>query len=225
MKTSNFILLLFVFNILISCSEDKNDLEYNLPYFQFKNEDKPNLLNLPELNARLTFVNQNNEELYFDVVKSESGIQLHSTGSWVSNHSTKYFYFDEQRIHLRTTLFDVKNFERDIEITASRRPKEFNDGRNGKPKIISDESNLITFVGYYGPFNNKDQGALIEYENLINISSNNSIFTRVFKIDLTKTEIRDLDWPLPSLDYMFFDINEGIIGFDDRNGNEWRLKS
>jgi intein-encoded DNA endonuclease-like protein len=133
MKTLNFILLLFVFSILISCSEDKNDLEYNLPYFQFKNEDTPNLLNLPELNARLTFVNQKNEELYFDAVKSESGRQLHSTGSWASSYSIKYFYFNEQRIHLRTTLFDVKEFERDIEITTSRRPKEFNDGRNGKP--------------------------------------------------------------------------------------------
>ncbi|TXD53303.1 MULTISPECIES: hypothetical protein [unclassified Polaribacter] len=71
MITLNLSLVLFVCSLFISCSAIENDLEYNLPYFQFKNEDTPNLLNLPELNARLTFVNQNNDELYFDVVKSE----------------------------------------------------------------------------------------------------------------------------------------------------------
>ncbi|TXD53302.1 MULTISPECIES: hypothetical protein [unclassified Polaribacter] len=54
---------------------------------------------------------------------------------------------------------------------------------------------------------------------------NAKIFTRVFKINLTKTAIIDLDWKLPTLNFMYFDINEGIIGFDDREGNEWRLKA
>lgn len=225
MKTSKLILVFFVCTLFIGCSDNENDLEYNLPYFQFKNEDKPNLLNLPELDSRLTFANQNNEELYFDVVKSKSERILYDIGNWVTSHTKKYFYFDEQRVHLRTTLFNADNFERDIEITVRRSPIEFNDGRNGYPIVLSSESKLITFVGYYGPFNNRDQGALIKYENLINVSFNNKIFTRVFKIDLTNSEILNEDWELPSLNYMFFDINEGIIGFDDRNGNEWRLKS
>jgi hypothetical protein len=84
MKTSNLILLLFVSSMLISCSEDNNYLEYNIPYFQFKDED----------------------------------------------------------------CFD--------------------------------------------PY---------------------------------KTEIIDVNWQLPTLEYMYFHINEGIIGFDTREGNEWRLKS
>ena len=54
---------------------------------------------------------------------------------------------------------------------------------------------------------------------------NNKNYKRVIKIDLTKTAIRQDDQPLPTLDYMYFDIHEGFIGFDDREGNEWRLKS
>jgi hypothetical protein len=69
-KISNLILLAFVCSACINCSD--SHLEYDVPYFQFKNQDTPNLLKLPELNARFTFVNQKNEKLYFDVVKSAS---------------------------------------------------------------------------------------------------------------------------------------------------------
>ncbi|MFK8058863.1 MAG: hypothetical protein AB8B78_02125 [Polaribacter sp.] len=217
------VLVLFVCSLFIGCSDNENDLEYNLPYFQFINEDTPNLLNLPELDSRLTFANQNNEELYFDVVKSESGRQLHSTGSFVVG-STKHFYFDGQQINLRSTLLDADYSFRFLQISVKRWPKEFNDGRAGiKFKKLSKESHLITNIGRYGPFNNGNQHAFIRYENSIKMDFNNKNYIRVIKIDLTDTEIRYDDWPLPTLDYMYFDINEGIIGFDDRNGNEWRL--
>lgn len=224
MKTIHSVSLIFICSILISCSENDGDYYPNLPYFQFKNQDAPNLLNLPELNSILTFVNQNNEELYFDVVKSESGRQLHSTGNWVYG-STKYFYFDEQQVHLRSTLLDLNYSFRFLKISTNRGPKKFNDGRNGKPRIISKESRLITNIGRYGPFNNGNQHALIDYKNSIKMSFNNKQYNRVNKIDLTKTESRYNDWPLPTLNYIYFDVNEGFIGFDDRNGNEWRLKS
>jgi hypothetical protein len=222
-KTSNLILLALVCSTFINCSD--SDLEYDLPYFQFKNEDTPNLLKLPELNARLTFVNQKNEELYFDVVKSESGSQLHSRGTFVVG-SNKYFYFDGQQLNLRSTLLDRDYSFRFLQISVKRWPKEFNDGSAGiKLKKLSKESHLITNIGRYEPFNNKDQHAFIEYENSVVMNFNNKNYKRVIKIDLTKTAIRYDDWPLPTLDYMYFDINEGFIGFDDREGNEWRLKS
>jgi hypothetical protein len=151
-KTSNLILLALVCSTFINCSD--SDLEYDLPYFQFKNEDTPNLLKLPELNARLTFVNQKNEELYFDVVKSESGSQLHSRGTFVVG-SNKYFYFDGQQLNLRSTLLDRDYSFRFLQISVKRWPKEFNDGRAGiKLKKLSKESHLITNIGRYGPFNN-----------------------------------------------------------------------
>ncbi|ARV16473.1 hypothetical protein [Polaribacter sp. SA4-12] len=224
MKTINSILVIFTGLLLINCSEV--ELYPHLPYFQFQNEDTPNLLNLPELNSRLTFVNQDNEELYFDAVKSESEKQLHTTGSWVGGYSTKYFYFDEQTVHLKSTFFDIDeiNIRKSIQISTNRGPKEFNDGRNGKPRVISEESRLITNIGRYGPFNNRNQWALIDYKNTFQMSFNNKKYYKANKIDLTKTEAISDNWPLPTLNYIYFDVNEGIIGFDDRNGKEWRLK-
>jgi hypothetical protein len=224
MKTINSILVILIFSIFISCSENDNEFNLSLPYFQFQNEDTPNLLNLPELNSRLTFVNHDNEELYFDVLKSESGRQLHSRGTFVVG-SNKYFYFDGQQLNLRSTLLDGDYSFRFLQISVKRWPKEFNDGRAGiKLKKLSKESHLITNIGRYGPFNNGDQHAFIEYENSVIMNFNNKNYKRVIKIDLTKTAIRYDDWPLPTLDYMYFDINEGFIGFDDRNGKKWRLK-
>ena len=56
MKILNSISLILTFIILISCSENDNDFNPGLPYFEFQSEDTPNLLNLPELNSRLIFV-------------------------------------------------------------------------------------------------------------------------------------------------------------------------
>jgi hypothetical protein len=220
MKAINSILIILAFSILISCSENDNDFSSNLPYFEFKNEDTPNLLNLPKLNSRLTFINQNSEELYFDVMKSESGRQLYSRGNWVYG-STKYYYFDEQSLYLRSSLFDKDDTYSFFEISIRRVPVEF-DWRVF-PVILSKESRLITNIRYV-TFNNKGQGIGIEYRNLIEMNFLNKNYKKVIKVDLTKTEAFSNNWPLPSLNYIYFDINEGIIGFDDRNGNEWRLK-
>jgi len=129
--------------------------------------------------------------LYFDVVKSASWRQLHSTGSWVSNYSTKYFYFDGQQLNLRSTLLAVDYSFRILQISVKRWPKEFNDGRAGiKLKKLSKEPHLITNIGRYGPFNNEDQHAFIAYENSVIMNFNNKNYKRVIKINLTKTAIR-----------------------------------
>lgn len=221
MKTINFSLIILVFSIFTSCSENESEYSLNLPYFQFQNEDVPSLLNLPELNSRITFINQDNEEIHFDIIKSESKKQLHSTGSWVYG-SIKYFYYDEQTIHFKSPLF-LNDFHKYVGISVKRWPKEFNDGRNGKPRILSKSSNLITNFRYIS-FNNKNQNAFVEYKNLFSMNINNIEYKKVIKIDLTNTESITNNWSLPSLNYIYFDINEGFIGFDDRDGKEWRLK-
>ena len=221
MKIKLFIIILLI--TITSC--DNQSLDNLLPYFKFKTEDTQNLLILPELNSRITFINQNNEELHFDIVKSELGKQLYGRGNWVTSTIKKYFYYDEQEIHLRSTLLDINDIHRYIEIKVQRWPKEFNDGRNGQPEIISEESLLVLKIEH-SSFNNSGPNTYINnFNNYINLTIDNKVYQKVKKINLTTTtSFSTNNWPLPSLNYLYYEINEGIIGFDDRNGNEWRLK-
>lgn len=220
MKTIHSILVIFIFLTFASCIEDKS-LEDNLPYFKFQSEDTPNLLNLPELNSRLTFVNQDNEELYFDVVKSESNIKrTFSVGNWVTSSTIKYFYFDELDLFLKSTITHPNNDP--IKINIRRWPTELN--TNVFPHILSKTSTFQTYISIK-PFNNKNSTININYnEPKIELSTKQKSFYKVMKIDLTNNPTLSLISDLPGLDFLYFDINEGIIGFDDRNGKEWRLK-
>lgn len=217
------LILSILVSSIISCNENQDLDNLDLPYFQFKTEDESNFLVLPELNKKIIFENQNNEELVFEVVKSENNKELHLTGSFVYG-STKYFYYDEQKIYLRSTLFDLEDTRRYLEIKLYRWPIRFNDGRNGKQRVISNESQLITNINY-APFNNKGQHINVSYLNKMNLFINGVEYNKVIKVDLTNTEsISNNWWDIPSLDYIYFDINKGVLGFDDKQGNIWRIK-
>ena len=155
---------------LISCNDNQDLDNLDLPYFEFKEEDYTSFLELPELNKKITFENQNNEKLVFEVIKSENKKELHLTGSFVYG-STKYFYYDEQKIYLRSTLFDYDDTSRYVEISLKRWPIKFNDGRNGKPRVISNESQLITNINY-APFNNTGQHINVSYLNKMTLVIN-----------------------------------------------------
>lgn len=223
MKTKYLILIIFTYFIFISCSENEKNINSNyshLPYFQFQNEDIPNLLNLPVLNSKLTFINQDNDELYFDVVKSETEKQLHSRGNWVTSSSIKYFYYDEQELLLKSNITHPNNDP--VKINIRRWPTELD--TNIFPHILSKTSIFQTYISVK-PFNNKNGTINIKYNNtFVELYINNKLFHKVIKIDLTNKPTSNNFSELPSLDYIYFDVNEGIIGFDDRNGKEWRLK-
>ncbi|MFY7669879.1 hypothetical protein ACOSP6_02195 [Tenacibaculum sp. MEBiC06402] len=207
-------------NLLFSCS-DKINNNLDLPYFQFQNEDQEKLLQLPELNKQLTFVNQNNNELTFDVVKSENGRQLHQRFNMPFG-STKYFYYDKQQLSLQSTLFDENHTHCVLAIHIKKWPVEFYDPRNGNPITLSKESKLTATLDY-GAFNNIGRDIEVPYTNFGLLTINNKLYNKVLTIDLTNTGSYNIDWPLPSVNYIYFDINEGFLGFDDTEGNQWRL--
>lgn len=223
MKTSNFILLAIVCSMLFNCTY--NDLESGLPYFHFINEDRPNLLNLPELNSRLTFVNQNNEKLEFDVVKSETVTDFQGKGNWVTSSIKKFFYYDKQEIFLSSPLFENDNIYNYFRMRIKRWPKTFKDGSDGRDVIISQESQFISEI-YYSPFRNKGISVILDYNNPVEMTLGNKTYIKIIKIDLSETESSNCNNCLvPGLNYIYFDINKGFIGFEDRDGNEWTLKN
>src|SRR5690606_20500236 len=93
----------------LSCSRENAEVGDGLPYFKFLQADNDKFINSTEVGKILIYRNQNNAELKLKVLKNKTEKQLESRGDFV-NGSTKYFYYDEQRIEMQSTLFADGDF-------------------------------------------------------------------------------------------------------------------
>ncbi|WP_395045796.1 hypothetical protein [Flavobacterium sp.] len=216
------LILLFVLIVNLSCSSDKTEVGDGLPYFQFLQVDNDKFINSAEVGKILIFKNQNNGELKFKILKNKTEKQLESRIDFV-NGSYKYFYYDEQRIEMQSTLLADGDFccSSSFYLSLKRWPKTY----QTNPTVISQDSKFITNIGLI-PFSTGIQNTFLDYsESLINLSINGINFTKVRKIEITPNPFPNPNWQLPSLKNIYFEQNKGVIGFDDLQNNEWRLQN
>lgn len=217
------LILLFVVILNLSCSKDKVSSGDSLPYFQFLTQDADKIINSTEVGKILIYKNQNNDELKFEVVKNKTEKKLESKGNWVySSYSEKFFYYDEQKIEMQSTLFTT---DPPFYISLKRWPIKFNNGGNGYPIILSQDSHFIANIGL-NPFQNGTSSGFIDYtEPIQSLTINGITYNKVRKIEIAPITNLNPNWQLPSLHYIYFDQNRGVIGFDDIQNNEWRLQN
>jgi hypothetical protein len=216
------LILLFVLIVNLSCSDNKTEVGDGLPYFQFIQVDNDKFINSAEVGKILIFKNQNNGELKFKILKNKTEKQLESKTDFV-NGSYKYFYFDEQRIEMQSTLLADGDFccSSSFYLSLKRWPKTY----QTNPTVISQDSKFITNIGLI-PFSTGIQNTFLDYsESLINLSINGITYTKVRKIEITPNPFPNPNWQLPSLKNIYFEQNKGVIGFDDLQNNEWRLQN
>ena len=216
------ILSLFVIILNLSCSNDKSEVEDGLQYFQFQQTDNDKFISSTEVGKILIYKNQNNAELKFKVLKNKAEKQIESRGDFVYG-STTYFYYDEQRIEMQSTLLADRDFccDSSFYLSLKRWPKTY----QTNPTVISKDSKFITNIGLI-PFSTGVQSAILDYtESLINITINGITYNKVRKIEITPNPFPNPNWQLPSLKYIYFEQNKGVIGFDDMQNNEWRLQN
>ncbi|MFV8333770.1 hypothetical protein ACNQGB_17720 [Flavobacterium sp. XS1P32] len=216
------LILLFVLIVNLSCSSDKTGVGDGLPYFQFLQVDNDKFINSAEVGKILIFKNQNNGELKFKILKNNTEKQLESKTDFV-NGSYKYFYYDEQRIEMQSTLLADGDFccSSSFYLSLKRWPKTY----QTNPTVISQDSKFITNIGLI-PFSTGIQNTFLDYsESLINLSINGITYTKVRKIEITPNPFPNPNWQLPSLKNIYFEQNKGVIGFDDLQNNEWRLQN
>ncbi|PKB15359.1 hypothetical protein [Flavobacterium sp. 5] len=216
------LILIFVLILNLSCSSDTSEVGNELPYFSFLQIDNDKFVNSTEVGKILIYKNQNNAELKFKVLKNKTEKQLESRGDFV-NGFTKYFYYDEQRIEMQSTLFAEGDFccNSSFYLSLKRWPKTF----QTNPIVISKDSKFITNIGLV-PFVTGIQSAFLDYtEQLIDMTINGVIYNKVRKIDITPNPFPNANWQLPSLKNIYFEQNKGVIGFDDLQNNEWRLQN
>ena len=216
------IILLLVIILNISCSDDKTEIGDGLPYFSFLQVDNDKFINSTEVGKILIYKNQNNAELKFKVLKNKTEKQLESRGTFVVG-SYKYFYYDEQRIEMQSTLFADGDFccSSSFYLSLKRWPKTY----QTNPTAISQDSKFITNIGLI-PFSTGVQSTFLDYsEPLISVTINTITYNKVRKIEITPNPFPNPNWQLPSLKSIYFDQNKGVIGFDDIQNNEWRLQN
>jgi hypothetical protein len=203
-------------SFMMSCNKEKE-----IAYYRFTSVDTQRILPYTEGQV-LKFMNQSNDERNFTIHSISTSLKKRYTVGmgFFSSEAASYFYYDSKYI----ALVDSK-MEQPFNINFLRWPLET---ELAKENIYTEyPSNFFATIQYMRFWNGGD--AEIDYEQrkiemivagktyknvFVLISGNNSIIEYPWS-DGT-TQIRDVN-------VIYYDAMEGIIGFDDLNGNEWRL--
>jgi hypothetical protein len=202
--------------IITSCYKEKK-----IAYYRFTSVDNQRILSYTEGQV-LKFMNQSNDERDFTIRSiSVSLKQRYNVGmGFFSPEAASYFYYDSKHIG-----FIDSKMEQCFSINFVRWPL---DDELAKKDIYTEyPSRLSAAIQYMSFWNGGD--ANIDYEQrkiemivagktyknvFVLMSGNNSIIE--YLLPDGTTQIRDVN-------VIYYDEVEGIIGFDDLNGNEWRL--
>ena len=208
------ILVCTVFTLL-SCSEDTtyDDFDSSKPYYKFTDSDSPYLLkSVYKRNTIINFRNQNNEALSFKVISNEQERMAETMSTFWGTSSLVYFYFDCRTIWLKSITH----------------PEDY---RNLKLNIYKG-SNNNTFGGFsFYLWNEFGTGAYLNNNRSYNLSSFTTHMMQVNGVTYYKVIYIDSDSPYSyngenytqNVNKMYYDLEKGVIGFDDLAGNQWRL--
>lgn len=225
-NTLNYLLLVL---ILQSCVLEDETNKNNLPYYEFTKEELNKLILEPKIGDERIYKNQDNEVIKFTIYKSQIEKSLFSTGNFSSSKSSNHYYYDSQEILMWYSLGNVYS-------TCQIKLIKYPEGSNYQtyPQIVGTPK----FYGYiqFPLWNGFNENNLYDNDNRIEI--NFEIPTLTMKInEKTYLKVRVFESGkstvlLPSIptllqnnvNRIYYDDNQGIIGFDDINGKLWRLQ-
>jgi hypothetical protein len=196
--------------ILVACTKDDKPQGLNKPYYQFTQDDKEKLLTNFELNKEFTYKNQKDERIKFKVL--ESSIAKDAKLVLGLSGSSPVFYFDKQNIEL-SSIGESFAFS----YTLERYPVGYT------LQIPNPIAGTPQFRGYLEfPFwNGSDSTIIIDYNSPVKSMVVNGI--NYSKIIEMKSSTSTSKYP-KNVHLILYDINSGVIGYDDIDGNKWRLE-
>ena len=212
-----YILLVSLF-FLLSCSpEDAQDInqeinnEYFYPYYKFNQNDlNYRLLNL-SVNREFIFINQNNEKVKFKVVQNEQKKLQNASGTF-SGGSITNSYYDAQIIKLKSI---TDNFEE-----AYLKLKIY--------KIDNQNINISFYFYKWNVYSSSEymQGFNLNYSTVQSLSIGLLNYNQVIEINSNFTSsIPSSNNYIRNVNVLFYDKLHGVIGFNDLDGNLWRLQN
>lgn len=209
MKKISFLILTL---LMFSCTQDdartfSNDI---YPYYKFStSEENFRLLHLT-LNKEIEFKNQNDEIIKFKVVSNELRKLENSSGTF-SGGSILNNYYDAQIIKLHSV---TDNFE---EATLEFKIYKF-DNEKVNVSFYFYKWNINSSGQYMQSFNLNlapTQQMMINsvnYANTLEVNSNSLV------------SIQSNNGYLRNVNKLFYDQRNGLVGFNDLEGKEWRLQ-
>ena len=222
---SGIIKLFLVFGTLFLASCDRgegnSDLEAGLPYYQFTDSEKANLVIAPKVDDQIVYKNQDGDVITFKVKGSELGKTVYSTGNFSSSSSMKHFFYDRQEISMWYVDNDLRAKST---INISKYPLGSN--YNVDPPITG----TPTFAGWIDfPLWNGGSYLYLDFNSVLYpMTFGGKTYSKVMVFKSNKTVVIGAENQLPirprNVHIVYYDYNYGIIGFDDLDGKLWRLQ-
>ena len=163
----------------------------------------------------ITFKNQNGNELNYKVLSNMTETRGYYSGTFWGSSTWLVFCYDRQVIEME--LLENPDPTCPTKIVLYKQE----DNR------ISGGIHFPLWNSYGSVSNELNDYANVELdfrEDIQVISLNGKVYDKVLLIESDSTEPLGDFGPLPkTINKLYYDINDGIIGFDDLDGIEWRL--
>ncbi|OYU85506.1 MAG: hypothetical protein CFE24_00975 [Flavobacterium sp. BFFFF2] len=217
--------------LLMSCTSDnlfgKGSTADRHAYYYFRDGDFQKLLPYKE-NQVLIFRNQNNQERRFGFSSINSSFKKGYTEGggmgFFSSSATVYFYYDEKVVGM---VSESACYNPVVHFT--RLPLNFNLAKaNGYTEY---PSRFYAYIENFPYWNQSDEYGLISYipidyqQSQFSINCFGKTYSQVLIIksnSQTALPMSNPDCPR-NVHIIYYDIAQGIIGFDDLDGQQWRL--
>ena len=206
--------LILISVLLLSCETE----EINEPYYNFSDSDLDKSLNL-QLNETIKFKNQFNEYISYDINEVSSDfMRSWSDGSWViSSWTILYFYYDEKIIILNSNSTD--NF---IKYKFNRLPINIEQAEKNRFTKFPSKFNSEVYFHLWNGIDDRGR-IIIDYEKETESKIiNGKKYQNVIKIESGNNNPINNN-PSKNVNIIYYDINYGIVGYDDLNNNKWRI--
>ena len=208
--------------LMFNCSRNEIVKNIEIPYYQFTQDERTNLVIQPKINDEFIYKNQFNELMKFTVYRSDILKNAETTASFLSQ-ATINFYYENQEIVMHTA-----GTNNEYKIDILKYPVDSNySGQNpvvGTPTFYG----FIDFPAWNGYFGNET------HVNEIVINFNFPTTTMTFQgktyskvrvFESNKTVVLDPTYTYKrNVHIVYYDYNYGVIGFDDLDGKLWRLQ-
>ncbi|MCU0350913.1 MAG: hypothetical protein MUF43_08830 [Flavobacterium sp.] len=209
MKKISFLILTL---LMFSCTQDdartfSNDI---YPYYKFStSEENYRLLHLT-LNKEIEFKNQNDEIIKFKVVSNELRKLENSSGTF-SGGSILNNYYDAQIIKLRSVTDSFEEATLEFKIYKFDNEKVNVSFYFYKWNINSSSQYMQSFNLNLAPTQQMMINS-VNYANTLEVNSNSLV------------SIQSNNGYLRNVNKLFYDQRNGLVGFNDLEGKEWRLQ-
>lgn len=199
--------------LLFGCTEDSDsgNSQFDVPYYKFTSSDTNFLLkNTYSRNSTVTFKNQMNALINFKVISNETQKREFAPGTF-SGGGLLLNYFDNKTIVLKSLTHTESEHYLILQIYKFD-ANSINGGFSFYMWNGLASGYLNTQLSYNMRTASKSTMMLnnVTYQNVITLNSESPYAypNENYTINVNK---------------LYYDITSGVIGFDDLDGNQWRL--